>query len=319
MAEFVKYPGGPGTWTAAATKGGSDTLTLTLGERADLFLVGGGPNREKLSIAFDGVLDAKAVGELPWDEPDRRLVSVTPAAAGTGRPVARLPNGGPPYTRTVEVVVVPRKASSVGPENVLVFAKSYQEAGNELGGLYRKAVRDPNGAEVVVVQSRAEFVTFLTRFRDTGRRIASLSVFSHGSPGTVYMGDDGFGEASARALRGKGYETVFAPGARVFFSGCNVAESGTDPGLGAFFGACRVAEGGAGVRFLKAVGQTFLFHGGGSVGASTSVGLSIGRGLGNGKMYHLWGETVRLYFDTTGRVVRTEGIGDPTDLAVATK
>jgi hypothetical protein len=43
--------------------------------------------------------------------------------------------------------------------------------------VYRKAVQSSAAGTVIVVQSYAEFVTFLTTFRDTGRRIASFEVF----------------------------------------------------------------------------------------------------------------------------------------------
>jgi hypothetical protein len=297
MAEFVKAPGSPGTWSAEAA-----TLTVTLGEMAQLLLVGGGPpGQEKLVLGYDGVVTTKALQEFPWDVPDQRLFCITPQKAGDGRIVAHLPVGGGAYTRTIQIIVLPRKASSLGAESVILFTQSLKddEEHDELGGVYRKAVQGSPEGLVVVLQSYPEFVKFLTTFRDTGRRIGKLEVFSHGSPGAAWLVNDKLDAAALRALRGKGYHTVFAPGARVFFGGCNIA------------------EGVAGVTFLKEFGQTFLFNGGGSVGASTSTGHGIGRHLGTGKNYHIWGETVRLYFDTAGKVEKTEGIDDPARLSVA--
>jgi hypothetical protein len=199
------------------------------------------------------------------------------------------------------IVVLPRKPSSLGPEYVILFCKTLAENAEtkELDGVYRKSVQSsPEGGTVVEARSYAEFVTFLTTFRDTGRRIGRFEVWSHGCPGTAWLANDPLDTARVRALRGKGFHTVFASGARVFFSGCNIA------------------EGVPGVTFLKEFGTTFLFNGGGSVGASTSPGY-IHKYLRLGKMYHYTGETVRLYFDTTGKVVKVEGVSDPTQLAVA--
>src|SRR5262249_32808661 len=124
------------------------------------------------------------------------------------------------------------------------------------------------------------------------------SLFS-GQPfgkGDTGLGDDQLDTAHLLSLQGKGFHSVFAPGARVFFGGCNIAE-GRD-----------------GLEFLKAFGQTFLFNGGGSVGPSTSLGLSARAWVGNGKQYHLWGTTKRLYFNTAGKVKKSEGIDDQSDL-----
>jgi Domain of unknown function (DUF4347) len=294
MAEFVKYPGSPGTWSAEAA-----TLTVTLGEMAQLLLVGGGPpGKERLVLGSDGV-SAKGVQEFPWDVPNQRLFVITPERAGDIRLQAWVPNNGPPYTKVVRVVVLPRKPSSLGAENVVLFTQSSAEdKGDELGGVYRRAVQSPVEALVVVAENYAEFVKFLTTFRDTGRRIGKLQVFSHGSPGVVWLGDDRLDTAHVQSLQGKGYNSIFAPNAAVFFSGCNVAEERN------------------GLEFLKAFGKTFLFNGGGSVAASTSLGISFGNHgvFANGKIYHFWGTTKRLYFNTAGKVEKSEGVDDQGDL-----
>jgi len=239
---------------------------------------------------------ASEVQEFPWTVPNERLFVITPKQAGEIRLQAWVLNG-PPYTRVIRIIVLPHKPSSLGAENVVLFTQSdADDHGDELGGVYRRAVQSPTETLVVAAPSYPEFVRFLTTFRDTGRRIGKLQVFSHGSPGVVWLGDDPLNTNRVLALQGKGYHTVFAPGAAVFFSGCNVAEDRD------------------GLEFLKAFGQTFLFNGGGSVGASTSVGLSARAWVGNGKQYHLWGTTKRLYFNTAGKVEKSEGIDDQSDL-----
>src|SRR5262249_37933928 len=204
MAQFTKYPGSAGTWSAE-----QNTLMITLGEMAQILLVGGGPpGQEKLNVGFAGAATLKMVQEFPWDVPNQRVFCITPERTGEIILVARLPNNGPRYAEDVHIVVLPRKPSSVGPENVILFSQSLadDEKEGELGGVERKAVQNfPESGTVVVVQSYAEFVTFLTTYRDTGRRIASFEVFSHGCPGAFWIVNEPFDTARVRALRGKGF------------------------------------------------------------------------------------------------------------------
>jgi hypothetical protein len=296
MSHFVKYPGSPGTWDAE-----QNTLTITLGETAQLLLVGDGPpGQEKLNIVLDGAVTSKLVQEFPLDVPNQRLIGITPEKVGDTCVQARLPNNGLPYTQVLRLVVLPRQPSPLGPETVILFTLPLKgdERNGVLGRTYGKAVRSSPEATVVVVQSYAEFVTLLTAFRDTGRRIGRLEVFSQGAPGCIGLAQDVLDTAGVRALRGRGFNTVFAPGARIFFGGCNLA------------------DGVKGVTFLKEFGTTFLLHAGGSVAATTSLGLALGRYPGNGKTHLLWGDTVRLVFDTAGKVIEATGIDDPAALAV---
>src|SRR5262245_12548833 len=161
MAEFVKPSGSVGTWSSE-----QGTLTISLGETAQLLLIGGGPpGQEKLSIAFDGVIDAKAVQEFPWEVKDQRLFCISPAQAGSGRIVARLPNGGPPYTRTIQIIVLPRKPSSLGTESVIIWGKAQKD--EWIQGAQHKAEQMSPPAVVMGIPSFAEFQKFLTNFRDT--------------------------------------------------------------------------------------------------------------------------------------------------------
>jgi Domain of unknown function (DUF4347) len=146
--------------------------------------------------------------------------------------------------------------------------------------------------EVIRIGSLDEFRQFLVRFRDAGRRIGSLQFFTHGDSGMAFFGHEALTAAKVQGFAGQGFHTAFAPGARVFFSGCMVAQDVK------------------GVNFLKEFGRVFLFNGGGSVAGSTSPGYGLKLNLWTGKQYHFGGVTRRLYFDTAGRVVGWEGLED---------
>jgi hypothetical protein len=104
MADFLKPLGSPGTWSAE-----QGVLTITLGEMAQLLLVGSGPpGQETLVLAFNGV-SAKGVEEFPWDMPNQRLFCIRPERTGDIRLQAWVPNYGPPYSRVVRIIVLPRR------------------------------------------------------------------------------------------------------------------------------------------------------------------------------------------------------------------
>jgi hypothetical protein len=208
MAHFENYPDSPGIWSAE-----QNTLTITLGETALLVLVGGGPpGQEKLVLGFKDPAMAKLVEELPTKVPDQRLFSITPERTGDIILQAWVPNG-PPYTQVVRIVVLPRKASSLGPEYVIVFGQDIKSDDDleELGGTYQKAVESSGEGIVVVASSYAQFVTFLTTFRDTGRRIGKFEVYGHGFPGGVCLGDNQLDVAKVHELREQGVRNRFCP------------------------------------------------------------------------------------------------------------
>jgi hypothetical protein len=107
-------------------------------------------------------------------------------------------------------------------------------------------------------------------------------VTTHGSPGGISFGGERLTVDNIGWVAGRGYEDLFAVGARVFLDGCNVA------------------EGDAGSKFLRRLGEVFFIKVAGSIAASTSVGLGNPFGAG---VYHLWGETKRLYFAAGPRLV----------------
>jgi hypothetical protein len=73
---------------------------------------------------------------------------------------------------------------------------------------------------------------------------------------------------------------MFEEDARIFLNGCNIAESECSTGT------CGPRANGR--KFLVDMARVFLRKNGGRVGASTSKGIPFF----DGKVYHLWGETV---------------------------
>jgi hypothetical protein len=105
---------------------------------------------------------------------------------------------------------------------------------------------------------------------------------THGAPGLIGFGDDDIDTAWLRAAIPRQYTNITTANARVYFSGCNVA------------------EGAVGWLFLEAASALFLTPGGGEVFGQTSVGFG---NPFNGHVVHLWGDTRRLYVDRDGRIV----------------
>lgn len=104
---------------------------------------------------------------------------------------------------------------------------------------------------------------------------------THGSPGMAAFGHRSINAAWWRGVRNRNYHKLTRPNARIYFNGCNVAE--TD----------------AGWDFLEAAAVTLL-SGGGEVFGQTS------RGYGNpfnGHVVHFWGSTRRLLVGFDGRVI----------------
>jgi hypothetical protein len=125
------------------------------------------------------------------------------------------------------------------------------------------------------------------KYRDLGLRIRSLEFLTHARPGFVYLGSKGALTLKIlHAFDGQGFHTIFTPGARVYFHGCNIAYDEE------------------GVAFLKEFGRIFLHLGGGSVAASTDEGSSWPGVTG---IYHLLGRTVRVFISPGGEIERVDG------------
>ncbi len=126
------------------------------------------------------------------------------------------------------------------------------------------------------ISSLQNFTDQLDWMKSQNDRINALVIETHGSSGAIYFGDDMLSVSNGGfRLAGRGYEDLFEPEARIFLNGCNVA----------------VGE--EGKLFLKMLGDIFFKKSNGSIGGSTSAGLS---NFFNGKTYHLWGDTIRLFY-----------------------
>lgn len=127
------------------------------------------------------------------------------------------------------------------------------------------------GAEAIGVQSLKQLKAELSRLRNAGVPVAEMRFFTHGEQGTIFFGDESLTASDIlSSLTGNGFEDLFAPGARVEFDGCNVAEvkegcEGEAP--------CAMTDNGP--RFLATFARTLLFKGGGSTHGSTSAGWVV--------------------------------------------
>lgn len=284
MANFTKHRGSAGIWSEEEC-----SLLIHIGEVAEIILWGGGPpGKERLCVCCipsDIVSDLGPGGKVTGTAfgPNERLVKLAPLKVGTLHIHARVGDSfGPDYSKPAKVIILPRKPSSLGPEHVIMY--SDHEGNSDIEEAYTKSRRSVPNATVYGAQSVQDFVNLLAKYRDGGRHMSALEFNTHGGPGIVQLGNEVLKVADLRKIAGRGYHTAFAAGAKVFFHGCNVA------------------EGTMGNEFLITFGEVLLRGGGGSVGASTSRGFShpLGGYFGNGKVYHLWGNTKRVIVNPGG-------------------
>jgi hypothetical protein len=138
--------------------------------------------------------------------------------------------------------------------------------------------REESGVTRVPV-SNGDPAAALDDVLNSGRAFDRILFETHGSPGKIYFGDSSLGADWWSYARK--YNNIAAYNVRVYFNGCNVAD--TDEGW----------------RFLEAAANVFTAPGGGQVFGQTSLGF------GNpfdGHVVHLWGTTRILYLDAGGNI-----------------
>lgn len=156
----------------------------------------------------------------------------------------------------------------------------------------------------------AGFVKALDDLVRQGKTFDSFLVNTHGNEGRIYFAHEPIYDTSWKKLAGRGYERLFPTGAKIYFTGCNVAESGS------------------GWQFLAEAGKLFLQRAGGYVLGHDSTGFAIGGPVGRaavialehviagpfagpvtdvltwiglkGKTVHPWGETRGYYIAPGG-------------------
>lgn len=113
---------------------------------------------------------------------------------------------------------------------------------------------------------------------------------THGSEGQIVFGEDGFGAITWRTMfAGRGYEDLFPFFSKMYFSGCNVSDTGE------------------GWDFLEAASDVFFKAHGGVTMAYTSLGFTTR--WGNVDPKHLLGE-LRLIVSMPGKKPRRVSGGE---------
>lgn len=120
-----------------------------------------------------------------------------------------------------------------------------------------------------------------------------MLVQTHGNTGRVWFGDDVvWNDTWASRFAGRSYDKLFPAPSRIYFDGCDIADSRL------------------GLEFLRAAGRVFLKGMGGEVIGWTSMGLGIpGWWIFGGHTLHLTGKPVRIRFDrgdTDGTIVEDQ-------------
>jgi hypothetical protein len=147
----------------------------------------------------------------------------------------------------------------------------------------RENQRGSDAYILIAISSIGELRRQLDSMLSTRATVGRLLVETHGSAGAIYFGKQQLCTSNLGPwLAGRGYEDMFEPGARVLFNGCNVA------------------EGRMGREFLRAIGRIFFKKNFGSVAGLTSAGIVVPFG---GRVYHLWGDLVEIYFGSGGRII----------------
>lgn len=139
------------------------------------------------------------------------------------------------------------------------------------------------GATDVLAISRAEeFYPALDRLVAARMSFDRILFETHGSPGKIYFGGQHVDACYWDACQNRNWHQITASNARVYFNGCNVAES-----------SC-------GWGFLDAAARVLVGPGGGTVFGQTSVGFG---NPFNGHVVHLWGDTRTVTVAFDGRIV----------------
>ena len=100
------------------------------------------------------------------------------------------------------------------------------------------------GRRILSVKGSQDFASQLAALKKDGVKVRQMIIDAHGAPGFTQIIDSGnVGQFSGAA-------GLFTPGAEIWFTSCNTG------------------KGEEGVKFMKAVGNTFLAQGGGRVTAS---------------------------------------------------
>lgn len=174
---------------------------------------------------------------------------------------------------------------------VHMYDADYSDKGNRI---LSSRELEPGAIRLPVADLR-EFTMNLRWLRDEGMLVDRLIIDTHGSPGAIYFGKEWLDHTRLQRFRA-GFSRIFAAGARIFLSGCNVAES---CGIG------KCSAPGDGRRFLMDFARCFLSRNGGCVGASTSLGFA---NLFTNRVYHFWGDTVYALINRGGAKLRI-GVG----------
>jgi hypothetical protein len=125
-------------------------------------------------------------------------------------------------------------------------------------------------AVVPVTGGALKFVDHLDGIVKSGWRFDRVLFETHGGPGVIEFGGEGIDARWMRSLNGRGYETIFQAGTKLYFNGCNVA------------------EGDDGWDFLRAAAEVFLIGRGGIAFGHTSAGFANPL---DGHVVHPWGDT----------------------------
>jgi hypothetical protein len=127
--------------------------------------------------------------------------------------------------------------------------------------------------------SADEFWAGLYRFVATGITFDRMAVYGHGGPGNIKFGQELIMPHNIRSNIGIGCHRLFPLPSKIYFGGCNVAE--TDFGW----------------TFLQAVGACFLRIGGGEVLAYRTYGAQF---FESGPIRHLTGGLRTMVFSPGG-------------------
>ena len=153
------------------------------------------------------------------------------------------------------------------------------------------------GATAYEANDVTELLGLFEKFKARNAVIDRMVIETHGSPGALYFGESRWDANALASFAAKGFEELFAENARMFLNGCNIAAIGRDCNGK----QCTTVDGKA---FLQDVERTFLFKGGGRVGASSSLG-HVFPGFSS-KVYHL-PNTYYAYINKGGSKVRLAG------------
>lgn len=184
------------------------------------------------------------------------------------------------------------------------FIVFYDVNDEDVAAMGQRRAKELN-AQAIGIRDVPKLKSELERLKKEGAKADRFLFYAHGDPGGVHFGLSVLTAGRiASEFSGQGFETVFLPGARVFFPSCDLGA--VKAGCESVAQACYLTDNG--LVFLIKFAEVFLSRGG-RVGATDTTGIGFFPTLFGSTVYHLnyASETTYALASPGGRVRLASG------------